>query len=82
MISAKKYSKEWYKEMEEESKVKWAAWREKWQEENACSSCGEQKVPVQVGTSWEHCPKSLPTAIVTQQCKTEGCGNFHEGDKW
>ena len=78
----KKYSKEWYKEMEEESKVKWAAWRKKWQEENACSSCGEQKVPVQVGTSWEHCPKSLPTAIVTQQCKTEGCGNFHEGDKW
>lgn len=78
----KKYSKEWYKEMEEESKVKWAAWRVKWQKENACSSCGEQKVPVQVGTNWEHCPKSLPTAIVTQQCKTEGCSNFHEGERW
>ena len=29
-----KYSKEWYKELDEESKVKRASWREKYKKEN------------------------------------------------
>lgn len=74
-----KYSKEWYKEMEEESKVKWAAWREKYEKENACTSCGEQKRTVIVGTDYSACPKSLPVAMTSRECINEGCENFHEG---
>ena len=75
----KEYSKEWYKEMEEESKVKWAAWREKYEKENACTSCGEQKRTVIVGTDYSACPKSLPVAMTSRECINEGCENFHEG---
>lgn len=74
----KEYSKEWYKEMEEESKVKWAAWREKYEKENACSSCGEQKRTVIVGTDYSACPKSLPVAMTSRECINEGCKDFHE----
>ena len=75
----KEFSKEWYKEMEEESKVKWAAWREKYEKENACSSCGEQKRTVIVGTDYSACPKSLPVAMTSRECVNESCKDFHEG---
>ena len=77
-----KYSKEWYKELDEESKVKRASWREKYKKENACTSCGEQKRNVIVGTDHSACPKSLPVAMTSRECKTEGCNDFCEGEVW
>ena len=78
----KKYSKEWYKKLTEEGEAKRSAWREKWQKENACTSCGEQKKTVIVGTDHSACPKSLPVTMTSRECKTEGCKDFHEGRVW
>ena len=78
----KKYSKEWYKELIEESEAKRSAWREKYKKENACTSCGEQKRNVIVGTDYSACPKSLPVAMTAKGCKTEDCKDFIEGEVW
>ena len=74
-----KYSKEWYKKLTEEGEAKRALWSKKWQKENACTSCGEQKRTVIVGTDYSACPKSLPVAMTSRECVNEGCKDFHEG---
>ena len=62
--------------------IDWKKAAEEFAKQNACISCGEQKKTVIVGTDHSACPKSLPVAMTSRECKTEGCNDFCEGEVW
>jgi len=78
----KKYSKEWWDRVMKNHETKTEIWNKQWKKANACTSCGEQKKTVIVGTDHSACPKSLPVTMTSRECKTEGCKDFHEGRVW
>jgi hypothetical protein len=62
--------------------IDWKKEAEEFAKQNACISCGEQKKTVITGTDWSAAPKSLPVAMTSRQCKTEGCNDFSKYEVW